>query len=228
MARLKEPDPLPSEAKRHKDRIGKDSARYPRKQCVNCGSCCFQRHQKRPRWFIVVVCTMVCPILCVLYRWRCQECGTTFTHLPSICVRFKRYLRAEIEKRASTYVETDPISYRKVVTDGGAALVYDAPIAEAQSTEAEKEDEHVPQMSHSTPHRWISAIAAGREQFQLVVKQAQKTEFAGRLSSIMISPLKYRSEARKLVLQSCSLLLRAVQALALRNPTDFETLGSSP
>ncbi|RLA03138.1 MAG: hypothetical protein DRQ45_03505 [Gammaproteobacteria bacterium] len=228
MARLKEPNQLPSEAKRLKDRIRKDSARYPRKQCRKCQRGHFHWHAQCLKWILVVLDGVVYALRCVIYRWKCVHCGTTFRHLPSMCVRFKRYLRAEIERRASAYVEADPISYRKVVTDGGAALVYDAPIAGAQSTEAEKEDEHVPQMSHSTPHRWIGTIAAGREQFQSVVKQAQKTEAAGRLSSITISPLKYRREARKLVLQSCSLLLRAVQALALRNPTDLETLGSSP
>lgn len=228
MARLKEPDQLPAEAQRYKDRIQKASAIPAGKQCRKCAHKHFHSHQKRPRWFLVVVCSVVYPILCVLYRWRCVNCGTTFTNLPPLCVAFKRYLRPEIEKRASAYVETDPMAYRKVVKESGSSVVYDDLIADAQATEAEKESEAVRELAPSTPHRWISAIAAGRQQWQPVVNRAQRTDLAGRLSSIMISPLKYRSEARKLVLQGCCLLLRAVHAVAVRNPTELATLGSSP
>ena len=228
MAKLKEPDRLHPKAKRCKDRIGKDSARFPAKQCAKCKHQHFCRHQKRARWFLVVVCTMVCPIQCMLYRWRCVNCGTTFTHLPSLCVPFKRYLRVEIEKRSAAYVETDPMSYRKVVTDGGAAVVYDDPIADAQSTEAEKESEKVRQMSHATPYRWISEIGASRERLQPVVKQAQQSDLAGRLSSIRIASTKYGSEVRKRVLEACCLLLRALRMAPMKNTTEFETMGSSP
>ena len=228
MAKLKEPDRLPSKAQRYKERIGQDSARFPVMQCAKCAHGQFRRHQKRPRWFIVVICSMICPILCVLFRWRCVNCGTTFTHLPSLCVPFKRYLRPEIEKRSSAYVETDPMSYRKVVTDGGGAVVYDMPIADAQATEAEKEAEHVPQMASSTVHRWISSIAASREQFQPVVKQAQQAGLMARLSTIRIASVKYRSETRKQVLEACGLLLRALKVVTVRNPTELATRGSSP
>jgi len=228
MARLREPDQLPVEAQRHKDRIEKDSARPAGKQCGKCTHQHFHCHQKRSRWFLVVVCSAVCPILCELYRWRCVNCGTTFTNLPPLCVAFKRYLRSEIEKRASAYVETDSMTYRKVVKESGASVVYDDPIADTQATETEKEAEAVRELAPSTPHRWIGTIAARREQWQPVVKQAQKTELGGRLSLTMISPLKYRSEARKWVLQGCRLLLRAVQAVAVRNPTELATQGSSP
>lgn len=120
------------------------------------------------------------------------------------------------------------MSYRKVVTDGGAALVYDDPIANAQSTEAEKESETVRQMAHSTPHRWIGVIAASRERLQPVVKQAQQFGFAGHLSSIRIASAKYRCQARKRALEACCLLLRALRLVPFRNPTELATLGSSP
>ena len=229
MVKLRESYQLPAKAKRIKDRIGKDSALCSRKQCLKCKKQTdFHYHQKRRRWFFVVVGRIVYPILCVLHRWICVNCGATFTNLPSICVPFKRYLRPEIEKYAEAYVETDPMSYRKVVTAGGAALVYDDPITDAQSTEAEKEGEKVRHMSHSTPHRWISDIAACRNRLHPVVKQAQQSDLGARLSSIRIASSKYRSEARKCVLEACSLLLRAVRIVGFENPTEFETRGSSP
>jgi len=228
MAKLKEPDRLPSEAQRYKDRIEKDSARLPAKQCAKCASRHFHRHQKRRRWFLVVVMRLVCPLCCQLYRWRCASCGTTFTHLPSLCVPFKRYLRVEIEARAGAYVETNPMTYRKVVKDRGAAVAYEGPIADAEATEAEKEAEAAPELAPSTPHRWIGAIAASREQWQPVVKQTQRSGLGARLSSLIIAPGKYRSEARKRTLEACGLLLRALKAVWPRNPTQFATLGSSP
>jgi len=156
------------------------------------------------------------------------NCGVTFTHLPWPCVPFKRYLRAEIEKRSEAYVETDTMTYRKVVKERGAAVVYDDPVADAQSTEAEKEAEAVRELAPSTPHRWIGGIAAGAERLRRVVKQARQTHLGGRLSTVIISPVKYRSEARKRALEACCLLLRALRIVTVRNPTELATLGSSP
>jgi hypothetical protein len=156
------------------------------------------------------------------------NCGTTFTHLPSLCVPFKRYLRGEIEMRAEAYVETDPMSYRKVIRERGAAVVYDDPIAQADSTEAEKEAEAPRQLAPSTVHRWISGIAAHREQWQPVVRRAQQVHQGARLRSIMISAAKYRSPARQRVLEACGVLLRALWIMRIGNPTQLETRGSSP
>jgi hypothetical protein len=228
MARLREPDQLPAEAERTKARIEKDSARFPEKQCAKCAGRCFQRHQKRRRWFLPVVDQIVRPIHCWLYRWGCVNCGTTLTHLPALCVPFKRYLSGEIETRAQTYVETDPMSYRQVIRERGAAVVYDGPIADGASTEAEKEREAVPALAPSTVHRWIGAIAACREQWQPAVRLARQLQQEARLRSIMIAAVKYRSQARKRVLETCELLLRAISILAGTNPTQLATLGSSP
>jgi hypothetical protein len=228
MARLREPDQLPAEAERTKARIEKDSARRPAKQCAKCAGRCFHRHQKRPRWFLPVVERIVRPIHCWLYRWRCVTCGTTFTHLPALCVPFKRYLRGEIERRAQTYVETDPMSYRQVVKERGAAVVYDDPIADGASTEAEKEAEAVRALAPSTPHRWIGAIAACRAQWQPAVRLARQLQQEARVSSIMIAAAKYRGQARKRVLGTCGLLLRAMSIMAGTNPTRLATRGSSP
>jgi len=229
MVKLREPDQLPIEAQECKDLIRIGSARRPEKQCTKCGCMDFHAHEKCLRWFSMVVRTIVCPILCVIYRWRCANCGATFRNLPSICVRFKRYLRPEMEKRSEAYVESDPISYRKVVREDGFAVVYDGPIADVDATEAEKEREWVPELAHTTPYRWISSIARCRERLQPVVNQARRvSDLAPRLSTIMISSAKYRSEARKRALQACCLLLRAMRIVGLKNPTEFATLGSSP
>jgi hypothetical protein len=148
--------------------------------------------------------------------------------LPTLCVPFKRSLRGEIEARAQTYIETDPMSYRQVVKERGAAVVYDDPIADGASTEAEKEAEAVRALAPSTVHRWISAIAACREQWQPAVRLARQLQQEAHLSSIMIAAVKYRRQARKRVLETCGLLLRAISILADTNPTQLATLGSSP
>ena len=228
MARLKEPDPLPAEAKRYKDRIGHDSARLPTKRCANCACRHFHRHQQRLRWFQAVIGRIVWPIHCLLVRWCCVNCGATFTHLSPLCVPFKRYLRSEIETRAETYVETDPMSYRQVVKERGSAVVYNDPIANAEATDAEKEKEATPELRPSTVHRWIGGIAARREQWQPAVRLARQIHQGARLSSLVISAAKYRSQARKGVLETCGRLLRALKIVTERNPTQLETMGSSP
>jgi hypothetical protein len=228
MARLREPDQLPVEAKRYKDRIEKDSARLPGKQCAKCDGRNFQRHQKRLRWFLPVVEQIVRPIRCLLYRWFCVNCGTTFTHLPAVCVPLKRYLREEIEARSQAYVETEPMSYRQAVKERGAAVVYDDPIAEAGSTDAEKEAEAAWELAPSTVHRWLGTMAAHREQWQPVLRLARQVHQGAGMSSILISAAKYRSAARKRVLETCGLLLRALSIVTARNPTQLATLGSSP
>lgn len=229
MARLREPDQLPAEAVRHKDRIEEGSARQPAKQCAKCDGRCFVRHQKRLRWFLPVVERIVRPIRCLLYRWRCVNCGTTFTHLPPLCVPFKRYLREEIETRSQAYVETEPMSYRKVVKERGSAIVYDGPIADAESTEAGKDAEVDRALAPSTVHRWIGSIAARREQWQPAVRLARQLHPGMRLRSFAISAAKYRSQARKRLIEVCGLLLRALRIVAGTNhSTQFATLGSSP
>ena len=228
MARLREADQLPAEAKRSKERIEHDSARLPGTQCANCDSRHFHRHQRRRRWFLSVIERIVWPMRCLLVRWCCVNCGATFTHLSALCVPFKRYLRPEIETRAEAYVETEPMSYRQVVKERGSAVVYNDPIANAGSTDAEKEKEATPELRPSTVHRWIGGIAACREQWQPAVRLARQIHQEARLSSLMIAAAKYRSEARKRVLEVCGLLLRALKIVTRRNPTQLATLGSSP
>jgi len=228
MARLREADQLPAEAKRSKERIENDSARRPVKQCANCEGRHFHRHQKRLRWFVAVVDCIVWPLRCLLVRWQCVNCGVTFTHLSALCVPFKQYLRREIETRAEAYVETEPLSYRQAVRERGGAVVYAGPIAQARSSEAEKEKEATRELRPSTVHRWIGAIAERREQWQPAVRLARQIHQEARLSSLMISAEKYRSEARKRVLEVCGLLLRVLKIVTGRNPTQVATLGSSP
>jgi hypothetical protein len=228
MARLRESDQLPVETRRCKERIERDSARLPEKQCRNCNSRHFQRHARRLRWFLPVVASVVYPILCLLYRWRCVNCGATFTHLPASCAPFKRFLREEIEVRSRRYVETERMTYRLVVKERGAAVVYDDAIAKAESTEAEKEAEGTRALAASTVHRWIGWIAACRESWQPMVRLAREVHRGPRLNVFAICVTKWRSRERKRVLEVCALLLRALQIVRGINSTRFATLGSSP
>ncbi len=228
MAKLKEPDQLPLAAQRTKDRIGKDSRRFPGRQCKNCGRRHFQIHQCRGRWILLALESLVYPLRCLICRWLCVHCGCTFTHLPSDCLPHKRYLRIEMEARAGVYIETEATSYRRVVRDHGADVVYAGSVAEAHSTEAEKEAEHSPVLAPSTVHRWIGSIAACRDRYQPVVAQTGASGRGSSFSTLVFSPLKYRSEARRRILEACGLLLRALAMVSVRNPTKFATMGSSP
>jgi hypothetical protein len=228
MAKLEEPDRLPLAAQQTKVRIGEDSKRFPERQCPNCSRRHFEIHQYRGRWFLLVLDSTVYPLRCLICRWLCVDCGITFTHLPAGCLPYKRYLRIEVETRAGAYIETDPMEYRRVVRDHGSDVVYAGSVTDAHSTEAEKEADEPPALAPSTVYRWIGSIAACRERYQPVVAQGQASGCGSRLSTLVVSPLKYRSEARRLILEACGLLLRAFSLIGLRNPTEFATLGSSP
>jgi len=228
MAKLREPDPLPDEAIQYKERIAKGSAQYPAGQCKKCGGRHFQKHEKRARWFLAVVCAIVYAIRSVLWRWRCVNCGTTFTHYSQLCLPGKRYLRPEIQARADRYLQEAASSYRHVVRDGAAAVAYAGPVPEAQASETEKEQEDTRRLAPSTVHRWIGAIAALRRSFQPAVQQAQ--ELGGRFSfsKLLIPCWKYRTQARKKVLEACATVLLALKHLAVKNTPELATLASGP
>jgi len=228
MAKLKEPDRLPLAAQQTKVRISEYSKRFPERQCLSCGRRHFRIHQYRGRWVFMVLESTVYPLRCLICRWLCVHCGGSFTHLPSECLPYKRYLRIEVESRSRAYIETEPMIYSRVVRERGAHVAYDGPVADAHSTEAEKEADDPPVLAPSTVYRWIGSIAACRDRHQPVVARAQASGPGPRLSKLVVSPLKYRSEVRRLILQACGSLLRAVAKISVRNATQLATLGSSP
>ena len=188
----------------------------------------FKIHQLRGRWVLMILESTVYPLRCMICRWLCVNCGGTFTHLPSACLPHKRYLRIEIETRSGAYIETDPMTYRRVVLDKGAHVAYAGSVADAHATEAEKEADTPPVLAPSTVYRWVGSIAACREGYQPLVAQARASDRGSSLSTLLISPVKYRSEARRCILEACGLLLRALKLIGVRNSTKYATLGSSP
>ena len=228
MAKLREADQLPSEVLQTKERIYTDSAKYPSGQCRNCKSRQFQKHAKRRRWFVLVVESIVYPFGSILYRWRCAGCGKTFTNYPSLCVPWKRYLRIEIQGRAERYIEQARTTYRRVVRNGAAAVAYDEELLGPEASDEQKELEAIRHLAPSTLHRWISSIAGCAQQFQPVLQEARHLDPQVRLSGFVIPFWKYRTEARKKVLETCGRLLRALKIVRAKRPTDFATLGSSP
>ena len=226
MNTLKETAQLPVKAQKYKEAVWEDSSKYPGGQCKKCRSRNFQKQGQRNRWFITVLNRVAYAFKSALCRWQCTRCDLTFTNYGKLCMPHKRYLRVDIESRSLNYIESEETSYRRVVKEKGFDVVYAGETAGEESSEEEKEREEIRCLSPSTVHRWISGIAACRESFQYIIQEAMHM---GMNSVGLIIPCwKYRTAARKHALSACGQILAAVRFIAVRNPTDFATLGSSP
>jgi hypothetical protein len=181
--------------------------------CPHCRQSppCFHLHDVRPRRFLVVVERLVRTVLSLLVRWKCPLCSKTFTAYPSFALPYKRYVRPVIMEASQRYLDDDRLTYRQGVcqhdaTDSrgspppGAAL----PIFREGSGEAI--DERA--LAASTLHRWITTLG----HFPQTLHAALRL-LAGRDASLhrQVDPIpaaKYRSEARRVLLQDCLRLLR--------------------
>ena len=132
----------------------------------------------------------------------------------------------DVESISLNYIESEDTSYRRVVKEKRFDVVYAGGASGEESSEEEKEREESRCLSPSTAYRWISGIAACRESFQYIIQEAMHM---GMNSVGLIIPCwKYRTATRKHALSACGQILAAVRFIAVRNPTDFATLGSSP
>lgn len=190
----------------------------------------FRRHDIRARQYWVVIDGMVQKIHSVITRWRCTECNQTFTLYPPFAMRHKRYVLSAILSRSQQYVDTPELSYRQsVVQDLPTAVATclppqrgrqaqaghrpifhasaDAERITAESTEVEKENERDPALAHTTVYRWITTLGhlpeTLRKAWELVKQKEPATRLIRHLAEFRVAPQKYRTEARRKVLQAC-------------------------
>jgi len=126
------------------------------------------------------------------------------------------------------YVEEDKATYRKAARENGALVSYAGNVAEAESSEAEKEAESIPAMSHSTVYRWVTWFAKAFEgEIWRLEERAQHRGGLVDFTSFVIPPQKYRSIERRELLVTCRRILRC-RPFAQKNPPDFGTGCRSP
>ena len=184
-------------------------------QCPRCGCrpdrpAFFRCHERRARTFLVVVAELVYRILSVITRWRCPGCRRTFTWYPPFAAPHKRYVLAVMLERCQAYAERDEQSYRKGVQEGGMPVFHEQPQGEqitAESTEEEKANERVPALAHTTLYRWVSTLGAWAHMLhrarELIKQRRPGTLLFRELAGFRVAPGKFRSRARRGVLDAC-------------------------
>ena len=164
--------------------------------CPCCGArhAGFKRHGVRRRLFLVFADGMVRRVWSYLTRWKCPLCKRTFTLYPDFALPFKRYVLAFIRERCAAYAEDGARTYRDGVAEGGVAVSYE----DADAGMA---------LWPSTLWRWVGRLGGFpetvRQALHLIKQKDPSTGVFRALGGIRIREGKYRSEARKAVLQRC-------------------------
>lgn len=78
-------------------------------------------------------------------RWKCLECGKTFTAYPPFASPYKRYALDDILRLSSKYIQDEQQTYYTVVTHEGSSIGYEE--------ENKKNVDHF--LAPSTLWRWI-------------------------------------------------------------------------
>ncbi len=150
----------------------------------------FKRHEARQRHFYAIVEQMIRKVSGLLIRWKCPDCGKTFTDYPGFALPFKRYILSVVMEYSSQYTENDQTSYRKVIQSSSAGY----PDSECQ-------------LEHSTIYRWMSTLGS----FTQIIRKAQDLILQARpdssicrdLGGLSIPSKKYRKEERSEVFLRC-------------------------
>ncbi len=184
------------------------------RQCPCCGyesnsEFFFRRHALRHRYLLVIADGMIYRIQIFLPRWKCPSCNCTFTDYPPFVIPYKHYTLWQMREHAHRYVLSNQVNYRQEVTASGTPLFYaDGQVATAEASEWEKENEAVPAMAHSTLYRWITTLGSSNNLSQEALEHMGGSKLPPRQQpqtqdASAITPQKYRSQARKMVLEAC-------------------------
>ena len=167
-------------------------------RCIRCSakSDLFKRHDIRKRIFYLIAEQIVVATVCFLIRWKCSQCGKTFTDYPDFALPYKRYTAPTVASYCRQYVEDESASYR--------SLTKRYPIGR------EGAEETGAGLRHTTIWRWISTLGrygeTVREALENFAGKIEWTSIPNDLENLAVSPRKYRSECRKRTLIRCRFL----------------------
>ena len=239
VSRVVERSPVVQAIRRYEQDVRHHRVRVQLSQCPRCGCKAdgprsFRRHGVRLRWFLVVVGNLVHRVASAVGRWRCVECKRTFTWYPPFAVPYKRYVIGQMLGRCRAYVERDDRGYRQGVEEQGRPVFHEQPESEqvtAESTEEEKASERVSVLAHTTLYRWVSALGAWGHlvlrALDLVKQKNPQTGVFRELSGLQIAPGKFRSGARRGVLETCwSLCVAEAAYVAAFGVSIFHRVGN--
>jgi hypothetical protein len=152
--------PIPVEAsiKQHLDDIISGKIPEPEECCPRCFSKpeTFKLHECRKRAFRYIAGNFVKIIITLLVRWKCSDCGKTFTIYPSFAAPHKRYTLNDILSLRNKLIEDDQQTCYTAVTHEGSPIGY--------QEENEKNVDHF--LAPSTLWRWIHWSGDAKKQYK--------------------------------------------------------------
>lgn len=179
----------------------------------------FSRHEVVPRTWWLPVDIEVLHVLSVISRWICGACGAVFTWQPPFSEARRRYVRLAVEERPRAYVEDKTRSYQEAASTKGIRLEHEAegwtppppPVPIPPGGEAWPS-----YMARSTPWRWLGDLGGRIEAFGAAMRWIQLADPTNTIHRFIpeITPRKYRSEQRRVLLGRARHLLRAMMEIA--------------
>lgn len=184
------------------------------KICITCGEeDCLKEHQRRKRKLIVVIGNLANIITILLKRWRCVNCGKTFSHYPDFVLPFKRFYQTVITSLATQYLEQEDKGYRKIVCHEGGAIYY-SPYKQKEILEEEFQEEiDDRQVSHTSLWRWNGHFGGQNDLLKssLDLLKQKQPNFIIHREPIVIPHNKYKSPERREILENCLVMLKVAQ-----------------
>jgi hypothetical protein len=137
---------------------------------------------------------------------------------------YKQYLLTAVTHHTESYLEDPEVSYDEARCCNGVPVVYEGMVAEADSTEEEKDREEIRHLAPSTIYRWFSWLDKALDVIEMSRGMGGANAFD--LTPWLMAGSKQCSPKRR------KTLIRAAQALALlkgkSNITDLATARPPP
>lgn len=156
----------------------------------------FKVHERRRRWFYVIVGAFVERLVSMLVRWECPLCGRTFTQYPPFALPYKRYVRQTVETLSEKYVCEESCTYEESVKVNSQGIGYLPAGRHGGSQQLGVIDER--QLAPSSVWRWLSFLGGLKETLRralrLIRAKAPSSEVFRKAAAI--AHYKYRSRER--------------------------------
>lgn len=152
--------------------------------CTRCNleSLFFKIHAYRERRFLIIAEMLLKAVFCTLVRFRCPNCGKTFTFYPDFATPHKHYTIPTILNFSRSYIEDDQKTYE------------DATNTENGTPEFSNNGKS---LAPSTIHRWVSTLANLIAAYQAALNPSRN------YTQPPIPSKKYKTRQRKTILLRC-------------------------
>lgn len=183
--------------------------------CLLCNQnnlSCIKMHEIRPRKYRVIVNMLVLVFPSLIARWKCHECGKTFTITPDFALPNKRYVKVVVLQGANDYAKNDETSYEKTaekMSNGYSGINKDGEPDPFAPPPKNPETGNEASLAASSIYRWATYLGEEPDVAQKALRmitQSDPTSTLFRLT-FAIPARKYRTQGRKTVLQNCRKLL---------------------